>query len=72
MQSAAQYRTYAEERRKLAQKLKPEHRDTLMKIAAAWDQCATEVEAARKSGDDADNDNDHVNDNDRQRLVPAE
>jgi hypothetical protein len=58
-----QYRTYAEECRKLAQKLKPEHRDTLMKIAAAWDQCATEVEAARKSGDDADNDND----NDRQR-----
>ena len=51
MQSAAQYRTYAEECRKLAQKLKPEHRDTLIKIADAWDKCAEEAEAARRNGD---------------------
>jgi len=53
MQSAAQYRTYAQESRKLAQKLKPEHRDTLIVIAEAWDKCADEVEAARPSGDGA-------------------
>jgi hypothetical protein len=54
MQSAAQYRTYADECRKLAQKLKREHRDTLMKIADAWDKCADEI--AHKSGDDAEHD----------------
>jgi hypothetical protein len=54
MQSAAQYRAYADECRKLAQKLKPEHRETLIEIADAWDRCANEVEAARKDGDGAD------------------
>jgi hypothetical protein len=48
LQSAAQYRTYAQECRKLAEKLKPEHRETLMKIADAWDKCADEVDAARQ------------------------
>jgi hypothetical protein len=52
MQSAAQYRTYAGECRKLAQKLKPEHRDTLIRIADAWDKCADEI--AHKSGDGHD------------------
>jgi hypothetical protein len=56
MQSAAQYRTYADECRKLAQKLKPEHRDTLIRIAEAWDKCADDVETARKIGDGADHD----------------
>ena len=56
MQSAAQYRTYAQECRKLAQKLKPEQRDTLMKIADAWDKCANDVEASPRSGDGADRD----------------
>ena len=54
MQSAAQYRTYAQECRKLAQKLKPEHRDTLMKIAEAWDKCADEIEALQASRGSAD------------------
>ena len=54
MQSAAQYRTYADECRRLAQKLKPEHRDTLIKIADAWDKCADEI--AQKSGDGAKHD----------------
>jgi hypothetical protein len=58
MQSATQYRNYADECRKLAQKLKPEHRDTLLKIAEAWDKCADDAETARRSGDGADNDND--------------
>jgi hypothetical protein len=56
MQSAAQYRTYAQECRKLAQKLKPEHRDALIKIADAWDKCADDVEAARSRGDGASRD----------------
>jgi hypothetical protein len=54
MQSAAQYRTYADECRRLAQKLKPEHRDTLTKIADAWDRCADEI--AHKSVDGAERD----------------
>jgi hypothetical protein len=56
MQSAAQYRTYAQECRKLAQKLKPEHRDTLTKIADAWNKCADDAEASQRSGADADRD----------------
>lgn len=47
MQSAAQYRIYAQECRRLAKTLKPENRDKLLKIADAWDQCATDIEAAR-------------------------
>jgi len=58
MQSATQYRNYADECRKLAQKLKPEHRETLIKIAESWDKCADEVEA-RKDGHGASNANDH-------------
>ena len=56
MQSAAQYRTYAQECRKLAQKLKPEHRDTLMNIADAWDKCADDLETSRSNGGGVDRD----------------
>lgn len=55
MQSATQYRNYADECRKLAEKLKPEHRVTLTKIAEAWDKCADEIE--RKHHDGASNNN---------------
>jgi hypothetical protein len=48
MQSAAQYRIYAQECRRLAKTLKPENRDTLLKIADAWDKCAEEIEAVRR------------------------
>jgi hypothetical protein len=48
MQSAAQYRIYAEECRKLAKTLKPENRATLLKIAEAWERCAAEMEAASR------------------------
>jgi hypothetical protein len=38
----------------LATSLKPESRDTLLKIADAWDKCAEEIEAAsRDDGADA-------------------
>lgn len=57
MQSAAQYRTYAQECRRLAKTLKPENRDTLLKIADAWDKCAEDIEAARSiDGDGPDKD----------------
>jgi hypothetical protein len=56
MQSATQYRIYAEECRKLAQRLKPEHRDVLLAIADAWDKCADEFGAAPSRGDGADHD----------------
>ncbi len=50
MQSAAQYRVYAQECRRLAKTLKPENRETLLKIADAWDKCADETESVRSVG----------------------
>jgi hypothetical protein len=54
MQSATQYRICAEECRKLAQRLKPEHRDVLLEIADAWDKCAAEFGSAPGRGDGTD------------------
>jgi phytoene/squalene synthetase len=54
MQSAAQYRAYAQECRRLAKTLKPESRETLLKIADAWDKCADEIESARSFSDGVD------------------
>jgi hypothetical protein len=56
MQSAAQYRAYAQECRRLSKTLKPENRETLLKIADAWDKCANEIESARGSGAGVDGD----------------
>jgi hypothetical protein len=39
---------YAEDCRRLAKVMKPEHKATLLEIADAWDQCAEEAE--RKTG----------------------
>jgi hypothetical protein len=54
MQSAAQYRAYAQECRRLAKTLKPENRETLLKIADAWDKCADEIESVRSFSDGKD------------------
>ncbi len=54
MQSAAQYRAYAQECRRLARTLKPQNRETLLKIADAWDNCADEIESARSFSDGVD------------------
>ena len=51
MQSAARYRAYAQECRRLAKTLKPENRETLLKIADAWDTCAGEIESMRNPGE---------------------
>jgi hypothetical protein len=56
MQSAAQYRVYAQECRRLAKTLKPESRETLLKIADAWDKCADEIESARSFSDGVERD----------------
>jgi hypothetical protein len=49
MQDPAKLRQYAEECRRLAKTLKPEHKEALLKIAAAWDECADEAERAKQS-----------------------
>ncbi len=54
MQSAAQYRAYAQECRRLAKTLKPENRETLLKIADAWDACADEIESMRNLSETGD------------------
>jgi hypothetical protein len=54
MQSAAQYRAYAQECRRLARTLKPQNRETLLKIADAWDNCADEIESASSLSDGVD------------------
>jgi hypothetical protein len=44
MTKAAQYRNYAEQCKDLAKTLDGERKDTLLKIAAAWETCAREAE----------------------------
>jgi hypothetical protein len=48
MQDPAKLREYAEECRRLAKTLKPDHKEALQKIAEAWDQCAREAEERMK------------------------
>jgi len=59
MQSAAQYRAYAQECRRLAKTLRSENRDTLLKIADAWDKCADGIESVRGAGDGVDKVGEH-------------
>jgi hypothetical protein len=40
----ARYREYAEECRNLAKTANPEHKKTLLEIAAAWERCANEAQ----------------------------
>ena len=44
MQNPAKFREYAEECRKLAAMAKPDHKEKLLEIAKAWEECAREVE----------------------------
>jgi hypothetical protein len=50
MKDVMKFREYAEDCRRLAKSMKPEHKATLLEIADAWDQCADE--AAREAGKD--------------------
>ena len=45
MQNPAKFREYAEECRKLATTAKLDHKEKLLEIARAWDECAKELEA---------------------------
>lgn len=44
MQNPAKLREYAEECRKLAESAKAEHKEKLLEIARAWEECAKELE----------------------------
>ena len=45
MQNPAKFREYAEECRKLATTAKLDHKEKLLEIAKAWDECAKELES---------------------------
>jgi hypothetical protein len=54
MESVEQYRQYADECRRLAERAPPKEKVALLEIAAAWDQCAKEAaEKGMKKIDDA-------------------
>lgn len=48
MQDPAKLREYAEECRRLAKTAKQKDKETLLKIASAWDECANDAE--RRNG----------------------
>jgi hypothetical protein len=50
MKDVAKFRRYAEDCRRLAKSMKPEHEGTLLEIADAWDEYAEEAE--REAGKD--------------------
>ena len=54
MNNSKSYRKYAEECRRLAKQMKPEHRAALMEIAEAWIRCAEEAEGKVSDGDSDD------------------
>ena len=55
MPSPTQYRSYAEECRRLAREM-PEHRDALLKMALAWTRSAEDAEAEEKKNPRTDGD----------------
>jgi hypothetical protein len=51
MKQVMKFRRYAEDCRRLAKSMKPEHQATLLEIADAWDRCAEEAErVAERNG----------------------
>jgi hypothetical protein len=44
MTDVMEFRRFAEDCRRLARSMKPEHQATLLEIADAWDRCAQEAE----------------------------
>ena len=50
MQNPAKFREYAEECKKLAETAKPDHKEKLLEIAKAWEECARELESRQRSG----------------------
>jgi hypothetical protein len=44
MKDVIKFREYAEDCRRLAKSMKPEHKETLLEIADAWDEVAKEAE----------------------------
>jgi hypothetical protein len=54
MKDAKKFRRYAEECRRLAKQMRPEHRVVLLRIAEAWERCAEEAEGANGRSDGLD------------------
>jgi len=48
MSDSTTFRKYAQECRRLAEQMKPEHRATLLEIAEAWNRCAEDAERGAK------------------------
>jgi len=48
MNDSMKFREYAEDCRRLAKSMEPEHKTTLLEIADAWERVAEEVEAGTK------------------------
>jgi hypothetical protein len=46
MSDSRTFRKYAQECRRLAKQMKPEHRPTLLEIAEAWERCAEEADSS--------------------------
>jgi hypothetical protein len=44
MTDALRFKRYAEDCRRLATSMKPEHKAILLEIAEAWDKCAEDAE----------------------------
>jgi hypothetical protein len=44
MKDVIKFKQYAEDCRRLAKSMKPEHKAKLLEIATAWDRCAEEAE----------------------------
>ncbi len=44
MADVQKFKKYAEDCRRLAKNMKPDHKATLLEIAEAWDRCAEEAE----------------------------
>ena len=51
MNDVIKLREYAEDCRRLAKSMKPEHKATLLDIADAWDKCAEEASEAGKKAE---------------------
>ena len=47
MQNPAKFREYAEECKKLAANAKAEHKEKLLEIARAWEECAKDLESRK-------------------------
>jgi hypothetical protein len=68
MRESIKFRRYAEDCRRLAKYMKPEHRTTLLEIAEAWDRCAETAERGARNGARGDDSDESIPDDGTQRA----